>query len=251
VTGRSRRDWIALGITLLVASVALVPTPQARADGDPASDFLVAQPVFFPFTAAPKPLERRLSEYVRSANNQGLQLRVAVIQSPHDLGSIPELFGKPALYARFLSAELHSSWTHRVLIVMPSGYGIAENARIQGSTGDGHVLGGLSGADRAVLKRLHPPTSDSSAAVVEGAITAVRALAARHDLHLTLPRGREPRPDSSSPVVSSWLTAAIAAMLGLFAGYGWYTLRMRRNTLNRSGGGLVERVQQVDDEHDG
>jgi len=52
-------------------------------------------------------------------------------------------------------------------------------------------------------------------------------------------------------VVSTWLTAAIAAMLGLFAGYGWYTLRMRRNTLNRSGGGLVERVQQVDDEHDG
>jgi hypothetical protein len=137
----ARSGWLVrcAGAALTTGVAVLLATTAARADGDPASDYLLVQPVFFPFRPAPKPLEQELSAFVKSANDQGLQVRVAIIQSPHDLGSIPELFGRPDVYARFLSAEISSAWTHRVLVVMPNGYGIAAGAHIQNGGSTGHV----------------------------------------------------------------------------------------------------------------
>ena len=89
----------------VVAALAAVRSPAALADGDPASDVLVYQPVFFPYSPAPHAQQRELNGLVKSANQQGYGIRVAVIQSPRDLGSVPVLFGKPSVYARFLSSE--------------------------------------------------------------------------------------------------------------------------------------------------
>ena len=227
----ARSGWLVrcAGAALTTGVAVLLATTAARADGDPASDYLLVQPVFFPFRPAPKPLEQELSAFVKSANDQGLQVRVAIIQSPHDLGSIPELFGRPDVYARFLSAEISSAWTHRVLVVMPNGYGIAAGAHIQNGGSTGHVSGGISRADRAVLARLSRPPNATSAALVKSAIGALRALAARHDVHLALLSQPTPARSSSKPAVPRLVTAALAAMVGLVAGCGWFALRTRQH----------------------
>jgi hypothetical protein len=111
----------------------------ARADGDPASDYLVGQQAFLSYDAKiPLPFQRRLVAAVASANRQGFPIRVALIWSSYDLGSVPELFGKPRTYARFLDAEDSKCWwgagcssgrfkaTTRLLVVMPNGLGFAQ-----------------------------------------------------------------------------------------------------------------------------
>ena len=111
----------------------------AKADGDPASDYLVAQQVFLSYDAKiPSALQRKLVAAVASANRNGFPVRVALIWSSYDLGSVPELFGKPQTYARFLDAEDSKCWwggscgsgrfktTTRLLVVMPSGLGFAQ-----------------------------------------------------------------------------------------------------------------------------
>src|SRR4029079_18394215 len=92
------------------------------------------------YNPAPPAARRELNGLVKSANQQGYKIRVAVIQSPRDLGSIPTLFGQPSVYARFLSSELSSIWRDRVLVVMPSGYGLAQGARLVRRGGGGHVV---------------------------------------------------------------------------------------------------------------
>lgn len=221
-----RSTAVALALVALAAAGSTCP-PAALADGDPASDVLVYQPVFFPYHPAPGALRRELNGLVRSANQQGYRIRVAVIQSRRDLGSVPMLFGRPSVYARFLSSELSAIWRDRVLIVMPNGYGLAQGARLVKSGGVEHIEENTrTGPDEAVLRGLPPPRGSTSAAVVEAAARAVRALAARHDITLV----------ATPPAASSGgggsgrdtgLAAAVAATVGLTAGLLWFLWRTR------------------------
>jgi hypothetical protein len=124
---------------LACALAAGIATPLARADGDPASDYLVSQQVFLSYDAKiPATLQSKLVAAVASANKNGYPLKVALIWSRYDLGSVPELFGKPKTYARFLDAEDSKCWwggscgsgrfktTTRLLVVMPNGLGFAQ-----------------------------------------------------------------------------------------------------------------------------
>ena len=116
-----------LVLCLLIAAVA---TPAARADGDPASDFLLTYQVFYPYyTNTPKATLERLKETVADANKRGYKIRVAVITSPYDLGSVSALWGKPQAYAGFLAEELAFVYRDRLLIVSPKGYGYNEKPR--------------------------------------------------------------------------------------------------------------------------
>jgi len=222
-----RTAAVVLALVAVAAVLAAVRPPAAMGDGDPASDVLVYQPVFFPYDQAPPALQRELNGLVKSANQQGYKIRVAVIQSPRDLGSIPTLFGKPSVYARFLSSELSSIWRDRVLVVMPSGYGLAQGARLVRRGGVEHVVVNTrSGPDEAVLRRLPPPRGSSPADVVTAASKAVRALAARHDIALVA----APPSSSSSGGGSgrnTGLAAAVAATVGLTAGLIWFLWRTR------------------------
>ena len=227
VTGR-RTAAVVLAVVAVAAVLAAVRPPVALADGDPASDVLVYQPVFFPYNPAPPAARRELNGLVKSADQQGYKIRVAVIQSPRDLGSIPTLFGKPSVYARFLSSELSSIWRDRVLVVMPSGYGLAQGARLVRRGGVEHVVVNTrSGPDEAVLRRLPLPRGSTPADVVAAASKAVRALAARHDIALV---AAPPASSSSSGGGSgrnSGLAAAVAATVGLTAGLLWFLWRTR------------------------
>jgi len=124
---------------LACALAAGLVTAPAQADGDPASDYLIGQHVFLGYDAKfPAALERKLVAAVVSANKNGFPVKVAVIWSRYDMGSVPELFGKPQTYARFLDAEDSKCWwggqcgsgrfktTTRLVVVMQNGLGFAQ-----------------------------------------------------------------------------------------------------------------------------
>ena len=96
----------------------------ARADGDPASDYLVARQVFVSSQrVVDSQAQRELLATVAAANRSGFPIRVAIISSDYDMGSITALWRRPALYARFLGLELASAYKGRLLVVMPNGFG--------------------------------------------------------------------------------------------------------------------------------
>jgi hypothetical protein len=109
---------------LLAALAAAVAVPVAHADGDPASDYLLTYQVFYPYYASvPKASLAQLESTVADANKHGYKIRVAVITSPYDLGSVSSLWEKPQPYARFLSLEISFAYRGGLLIVSPKGYG--------------------------------------------------------------------------------------------------------------------------------
>jgi len=213
----------------LAACAALTLTPQtARADGDPASDVLVYQPVFYPYAPAPRALEHRLSGLVKSANQQGYAIRIAIIQSRRDLGAVPELFGKPGVYARFLGSELSGVWHGRVLIVMPGGYGLAQGAHlVRSASGVSRIVASGGGPDALVLRRLAPPAGTAPADLVAAAIRAVRALAARHDVALVDVSARAPAASGGRSRSTTELAVAVSLVVGLAAGTLWFLWRTR------------------------
>ena len=98
----------------------------ASADGDPASDVLATQSLFMPQDAGvPAGEERRLVEVLSEATRSGHPIRVAVIASAADLGSVTGLWRAPEAYAEFLGEELRLLYTGPLLVVMPDGFGLA------------------------------------------------------------------------------------------------------------------------------
>src|ERR1700679_2319855 len=118
----ARRLASLLIMLLLVGTVA----PAAGlADGDPASDVLLGQNVFYPYTPpVPASVQATLNAETAAAKHAGLPIKVALIASPVDLGVIPELFGRPQSYADLLDKEISSEQIQPQLVVMAAGYGI-------------------------------------------------------------------------------------------------------------------------------
>jgi hypothetical protein len=107
-----------------VCCIAALAAQSARADGDPASDYLLVQRVFVPYEGAAAPTQQHaLTKAVAAANKAGYTIRVAVIFSSYDLGSVTSLWRKPKTYARFLGYELSFVYKQRLLVVMPNGFG--------------------------------------------------------------------------------------------------------------------------------
>lgn len=124
VTASRRRRGTHLAAAAALAAVFLLPAAPARADGDPASDFLLTLQAFVPFDARiSMPLAERLIGVVRRANDAGYEIRVAVIATPYDLGAVQALWLKPREYARFLGQEIRFAHPGRLLIAMPNGFG--------------------------------------------------------------------------------------------------------------------------------
>jgi hypothetical protein len=142
---------------------AAVVAQSAHADGDPASDYLLVQRVFVSYEAATATKQKRdLTKAVAAANASGYKIRVAVIESAYDLGSVTVLWRKPQTYARFLGAELAFVYRQRLLVVMPNGFGFnwpKHSAK----------------AAYAVLARLQ--VKKGAAGLLESATAAVQALA--------------------------------------------------------------------------
>jgi hypothetical protein len=197
-----RRPVRALLVLLVLAVAASLCAQAARADGDPASDFLVLSPYFTPFQPAPpKSLRDALGNTLVAAKKGGYPIRVAVIGSKADLGAVPQLFGKPKIYARFLGSELKYAYKGRLLVVMPDGFG-TNNVPSR----EARALTGL---------RVNDP---SSSGLVQTSLAAVRRLAAASG-HPVADVAPVPASDSggsgggSSPWVVVIGIAGLAAML--------------------------------------
>ena len=109
---------------LVAVALAAGQVSIARADGDPASDYLLANQVFVTSTSGSlSPSQRQLLKLVKAANAAGFQIRVAVIPGPLELGSVTALWRKPRTYASFLGEELSLAYHQRLLVVMPNGFG--------------------------------------------------------------------------------------------------------------------------------
>ena len=119
-----RRAWAAAVALLSVALIAGAVSPVARADGDPGSDVLVYQDLFAGSDAGLSVQQQvQLGDLLKTAAREGFPVRVAIIASPFDLGSVTELWHQPREYARFLGIELSLAYKQRLLVVMPNGFG--------------------------------------------------------------------------------------------------------------------------------
>ena len=139
---------------------ALLLAGAARADGDPASDTLYTQKVFFPYSAkVDAVLAQELERATAAAADQGNPVRVALIAAPADLGAIPSLFGRPQAYARFLGTELQFVYSGRLLVVMPQGAALSKRGRlIDSSLVQRAVVGpGGDGLSKTALTLLPSP----------------------------------------------------------------------------------------------
>lgn len=120
---RSRQLAALLGAVIL--ALALCPSA-ARADADPASDYLLLQPVFYPYAPPTSAaLQRALGQAVSRLKARGIDLKVAIIAGPGDLGAVANVFGHPQQYATFLDQEISFNKRQALLVVMPGGYGTA------------------------------------------------------------------------------------------------------------------------------
>jgi hypothetical protein len=114
---------LALLTVLALAVWAWLAAP-AYADGDPASDVLATQPLFLPQDAGlPAAQQAQLSALLTKAQRRGYRIRVAVIASSSDLGSVTALWRQPQNYAKFLGQELSAVYNGPLLVVMPNGFG--------------------------------------------------------------------------------------------------------------------------------
>jgi hypothetical protein len=151
---------------VVFAALLLLCVPGvARANGDPASDYLLVQSIFLPFNAKVDPdASARLKETIRAADEDDFRIKVAVIGSRYDLGTAFSLFNKAQKYAEFLGLELSFQYRDRLLVVMPSGFGYS-------------ITGKPDAAAIRVVKALPEPGTDATKQV-EAATAAVRKLAA-------------------------------------------------------------------------
>ena len=149
---------------LAAAAAALVAVPAASANGDPASDVLLTRQVFVgPEVPVSKSKLDALEKTVAAANAKGYPIRVAVIAFTGDLGTAVSLWRRPQDYSRFLGSEIAFVYAKRLLVAMPSGYGVYRPHR-------------STAAEQRALQGLRPGKTPD--ALVQSTTDAVRKLAA-------------------------------------------------------------------------
>jgi hypothetical protein len=205
--------------------LALAAAPAARADGDPASDVLAAQSLFLPADGGFSQVEyARLTALLASSQRSGYPLRVALIATPSDLGSVSALWGAPASYARFLGQELSLVYHGTLLVVMPAGFGVD----VVGSGASGAAAGARAAASLGAPARGTP--------MVAATLTAIQKLAAAAGHRLALPAATVPVNGAGSWLASvdlgSWL--ALAAGAAAIAAAWAASLRVRPARLRRA-----------------
>jgi hypothetical protein len=155
---------------LLAAVSAFLVVPAARADGDPASDVLLAQDVFLPYSGTiPVGLGRQIEAGVEAANKSGYKLKVAIIAGRTDLGLAQSLWLKPKQYARFLGSELRFLYKGTLVVEMPNGFGVYSASRPVGREQrllDGVAVGpgpqGLGQAMVVAIGKLSPSAAKAT-----------------------------------------------------------------------------------------
>lgn len=190
----------------LVATIALAPVA-AHGDGDPASDVLLGENVFYPYSQPSTSVQKTLNAETAAAAKAHFPIKVALIGSPVDLGVIPDLFGKPQKYADFLDQEISYQAKQPLLVVMATGYGVQ----------------GLSPAATKAVATLARPAGPKSEDLAQAAVSAVRKLAAADGHPLT------PAPASGGRGSSTTLILVIVLALAAIGTAGTLVALRRRH----------------------
>jgi hypothetical protein len=121
-----RRAWaIVLGLLATLAVGLAGAAPPASADGDPGSDVLVYQSLFLAGDSGISVSQQaRLGQLLAQAERGHFPIRVAIISSPLDLGSVTALWRKPQAYARFLGLELSLDYVGWIVVLFDLGFGV-------------------------------------------------------------------------------------------------------------------------------
>ena len=200
-----------LALLTALTPAALVPA-SALADGDPASDVLLGENVFYPYSPNTSPaLQKTLNAEMAAAKRAGFPLKVALIASPVDLGVIPDLFGKPQRYADFLDQEISFQGTQPLLVVMWNGYGVA----------------GIGAGAKAAVAALPKPAGKQPDDLARAAITAVAKLA-KQTGHPVRDVPGVPGASSSSSSTVVIIAVLVAAALATAGALALVTVRRRR-----------------------
>jgi hypothetical protein len=209
VRGRSSAGAVASCVAVLAALA--IGASVARADADPASDWLIQQDAFYPYTTKVSTTQQRaLDAALASARKAGVPIKVAIIAGPNDLGAVSVLFRRPPdQYAKFLGTELSFVNKGRVLVVLPTGYGLWWHRQ-------------LPAREVTAIDALPPPASSDGDTMAAAADTAVQRLLALHGVQVARP------PSTHSSTNADRLKIAGGA-LGLVAiGLGASMFRRRR-----------------------
>jgi hypothetical protein len=194
---------VAAAAAAVVVTIFLVQ--DALADGDPASDYLISQPLFVSFKANLSGGDStRLRELLEDSARKGFPLKVAVIAGPYDLGSVPSLFGKPQKYADFLGQEDYYFFKDPLLVVMPQGFGLYNHGRP------------VPLEDSAVIAKLPAPKTAAVGPLIASAEQAVKALAARRGITLEAAsekKGHSPWRDRVVIIAGALVLAAVAVVV--------------------------------------
>jgi MYXO-CTERM domain-containing protein len=202
-TRQSRRraaSLLACVLALLSVAVAGLCPDLAHGDGDPASDVLLAQDVFYPYQPKVSPgLEAALEKTLHTAaSTAGLHLKVAIIGTAEELGLVPNFFGHPQPYAQFLDREISFNHPQQLLVVMPAGFGVMPASLANG------------------LARVRVENQQRSNGLTHSAILAVVALARSQGHPIAAPATSSSSSSSSPPALLVFgLPAALLVLVGL------------------------------------
>ncbi|HTZ04834.1 MAG TPA: hypothetical protein VMB53_03670 [Gaiellaceae bacterium] len=204
----------AVAAFVCVVAAAAAGAHVARADGDPASDYLITMPIYFPYDTKFSPeLEAQLIGIVDDAKTKGFPIKVALIPNRYDLGSVGVLWKRPRQYAKFLGLEDAPFFKQRLLVVMPNGFGF-------------HRPGQDSTAEDAALAKI--PIQPGADGLVRAAIDGVTALAAADGIKVTPGHVTTQAQRNSHDRVVIIVAVVAALLLGALA-----RLALRRRTTSR------------------
>jgi len=190
---------LARRVLVLAALLLLCVPAAARANGDPASDYLLVQNVFLPFNAKVDPAaSKELADTIRAANDKNFKMKVAIVGSRYDLGTAFSLYNQAQKYAQFLGLELSIQYHGRLLVVMPNGYAVSINGK-------------PDGAGTKIVNALPPPGKDATKQV-KGATKAIHKLAAASGIQLPA-RGASAPSKTRDRITIAAGAVALAAVL--------------------------------------
>ncbi len=193
VAGRSATIFTA---TLFALALACTPV---WADGDPASDVLLTENVFYPYKPpVSSPIQKALTAEAAAGCRARFPIKVALIASPADLGAITDLFGKPQSYAAYLDQEISFQRKQRLLVVMASGYGTE----------------GLNRPADLAVASLKKPASGRSNDLARAATTAIAKIAAA-DGHLITSAPGAACSTTVSPINYTNLIVIVVALVAI------------------------------------
>ena len=189
-------------VTVLAIFAAATGSATARADGDPASDVLAQQTLFLPQDAGvPARQQTQIATLLQQAAHAGYPIRVALIASATDLGSVTALWRQPQSYAKFLGQELALVYHGPLLVVMPTGLGL-------------YQLNRPDAVDRSTLG--HLPTPQSGTGLGTTALNAIQKLATAAGHAVTIPNAGKPA-NAGTTDTTAWLVVAAGAVLIVLA----------------------------------